>query len=115
MRMPEDYALVYGLYGVILFELKRYEESQVSSAELMYIQQLTGEQVEIPGFDEMKAIFEMHEIQMGVNEKVLGLAYALGRHFKEAGEKDLARFHFGVVYDLTKSEEVKGEIAKLGN
>ena len=98
----------------IYFISMQYDrQSQMAQSQLLYIQQVTGKQVQSPSNEEFVQIFKQHEIPSGANEIVLGIAVALGKSAREQGHFDAARFFFSILYDLTFDDEVKGWIESL--
>ena len=56
-----------------------YEQSKIAQSELLYI---TGKIGEPPKFLELEGVVELlkkHDIQLGPNELVVGMAFSLGK------------------------------------
>ena len=100
--------------AVYLFS-NQFEQSYLVNSELMYIQQQTGKQIVPPSQEEMRQIFSMHDIPMGANKDVLGIAYTLAVEAEKQDIKDAARFFYNVVFDLTGDEEIRKRIEKFEN
>ena len=93
----------------------QFEQSPFANTELMYIQQQTGRQIVPPSQEEMQKIFSMHEIPMGANKDILGIAYALAKEAEKQDVKDSARFFYNIIFDLTGDDEIKKLLDKFGN
>lgn len=97
----EKYQAAIGCY---LLSLKYDNESKNAQSELYYIHQKTDGRVKEPTLEELEVIAEAEGIPMGLNEDVLGIAVAYGKHFLENNELDGARAMFEIAYELTQDE-----------
>lgn len=97
----EKYQAAIGCY---LLSLEYDKESKNAQSELYYIHQKTGGSVKEPTLEELEVIAEAEGIPMGLNEDVLGIAVAYGKHFLENDEVDGARAMFEIAYELTRDE-----------
>lgn len=106
----EKYQAAIGCY---LLSLEYEKDSKGAQSELFYIHQKTNGSVKQPTIEELEQIAEEEGFSLEINEDVLGIAFAYGKHFLEEGEMDGARVMFEIVYELTYDETVKDILDKL--
>ena len=106
----KEYKIAIALYTISMhFD----SESLNPKAELFYIRQKTGKDVELPPMVEIKKLLKKNKIQIGASEEVLGTALALAQKAVEQGMNDMARSCFLTFYDLTGDEKIKELIDTL--
>lgn len=89
-----------------------YEEASIAQSEMYYIHQATGGKAQIPPQEEFRAIAEKYGFPMGADPDVLNLAYAIGRHAVEQGNKKAGKYYLAIAYDLTGDARVKSWLDK---
>lgn len=90
-----------------------YEKHEAVFSELNYIAQKTGQAVGRPDQDEILRTIAEYGIQIGASEPVLGIATALGKQAFDDKQFDMARYCFGMVYELTGDKEAKSMLDKI--
>ena len=84
---------------------KHFSDSEMAASELYYIGQVTG-QLYKPTLEEIEEHFEEHDIPLGPDKEVLGIAYSYGRHLYEQGEMQGAVYFLEIFTDFIQDEEV---------
>lgn len=123
---PADLARCYRNMAYYFVEVKDYkaavccllfsgqfEKSEMVSAELYYISQVTGEMYQ-PSGDELNECFKKNAIPFGPAEEALKIAYAYGMHFHEAGDDDSTAYFLGIVADFVDDEKINAILEKIG-
>lgn len=105
----EDYRLAVAFY----YQSMRCEENPAIVAELNYIRQRTGRDIEKPTDVEIEAAFSKYDLKPGANQDVIGIAFALGKRALESNQVKFAKLCLGIVCDLTDDEEVKKLYAEI--
>ena len=106
----EKYQAAIGCY---LLSLEYEKDSKGAQSELFYIHQKTNGSAKQPTIEELEEIAKVEGFPMEINEDVLGIACAYGRHFIEEGLLDGARVMFEIVYELTENESIKDILDNL--
>ena len=91
------------------------KESTMAMSELYYIQQKAGKVIPPPGMDQLKKYADQYGFPAGADPDVLGLSFAYGKHFAEAGDTAGTRYCWQITYDLTDDEEIKKMMDELPN
>ena len=89
-----------------------FEESNIAQSEMYYIHQITEGKAKLPTPEELRAIAEQHGFPMGANQKVLNIAFSLGKQAVENGNKHAGKYFLSIAYDLTNDEMVKSWLDK---
>ena len=84
-----------------------YEQSKTAQSELLYITGKTGEPPKLPELEDVVELLKKHDIQLGPNELVVGMAFSLGKVAQKNGNDQMAKYFYGIAYDLTNSQEIK--------
>lgn len=100
----EKYQAAIGCY---LLSLEYEKDSKGAQSELFYIHQKTNGSVKQPTIEELEQIAEIEGFPMEIDEDVIGIAVAYGRHFIEEEQLDGAKAMFEIVYELTENESIK--------
>jgi tetratricopeptide (TPR) repeat protein len=94
-----------------IYSLQFDPESETARHELGFIAQKTGKESVYPENEEqVEKIYNLlkeSKIQLGPNKLVWSIALSMGQEAQKADMKDVARYFFGIAYELTGSEEVK--------
>ena len=90
-----------------------FENNEHIQAELFYISQKTGKQIEQPDIEDMKKIADKYEFPLGAHEDVLGIAYAIGKNALDNNQKESAQYFLGIVYSLTDDDDIKALLDKI--
>ena len=78
-----------------------------AQSELWYIQQNADENFSLPSVAEIEQYSEQYKIPLTANRDIVGLALEVGRQTAQAKQNDLAKYFFGIAYDLTESDDIK--------
>ena len=122
-------ARCYRNYGFYFIEQKNYDmaiklfclsmnfdqDSKMAHSELLYISEKTGQKINFPSHDELIKSLKDHNIQLGANELVLGIAAGVAQEAHKAGNTDMAIFFLEIFYDLTNNDNAKELIDKWKN
>ena len=104
------------LYSVAMaayFLSMRFEkDSKQVQSELFYINQVAGV-IKPPSYEEAEKYAKKHGFPMDADSEVLGLAYTYGKHYMEEGKSEPARYFLGILYELTRDDDVKRMIDTL--
>lgn len=124
---PSAVARCYRNLGYFFIELELWEEahncyimslqfereSQQAMSELYYISTKCDKKLGDPSIEELNAMGEKYGIPIGADDDVLGIAYAYGKHLKEEGDKESARYFLNILYSLTDDEDIKVMLDEL--
>lgn len=105
----EDYETAISLY----FLSNSYEPNQMASSELQFIAQKLDKELTKPDMKQVAAALEAHNIAIGADETVIGIALALAQRAKERKDIAAAKHHYSLVYELTGDPAVQAELKQL--
>ena len=105
----EDYETAVAVDNYSLF----FEKSTMVQSELFYISQKTGKLSTPPSVEETQKILKNLEVPLGPNQDVLGIAYSMAKDAEEKQNYDIARFGYGILYELTEDDEIKAKLEAL--
>ena len=92
--------------GVFPWAYRHVQTSQAQS-ELWYIQQQAASNFTLPSPEEIQEEFRQHNIPLGADKDVVGIAIVFGEQQKEQKQYDYARYFYGIAYELTGMDELK--------
>lgn len=104
-----DYKSAVAFY----YQSMRCKENPAIVGELNFIRQKTGKDIEKPTNIEIEAAFSKYDLKPGANQKVVAVAFALGKKAIDNNLDMFAKLCLGIVCDLTDDEEVKKLYAQI--
>lgn len=96
-----------------MFSTHYEPDGKQAQSELWYIQQSAGENFSLPSAAEIEQYAEQYKIPLTANRDIVGLALEVGRQTAQANQNDLAKYFFGIAYDLTEDDAIKKMIDDL--
>lgn len=103
----------YDLAAVLYYFSQFFCDTEITNSELFYIVKEIGYVPKQLSTTETQALFEKNDIQFGASEDVLSVVYSIGKQFAEINQINNAVYCFGIVYELTHDESIKGIIELL--
>lgn len=98
--------------GVYFVSLEYDKESKAAQSELYFIH-ATNPDVNEPTLDELKEISEQYGFPLGPSMEVVKTAFLYGRFFEEKKNYGIAKYCYGIAYDLTHDKSLKDMIEAL--
>jgi tetratricopeptide (TPR) repeat protein len=90
-----------------------FEKSTMVQSELFYISQKTGKLSAPPSVEVMQQLLRNIDIPLGPSQEVLGIAYSLAKDAEEKQNYDIAKFSYGILYELTGNDDIKAKLESL--
>ena len=122
----QDLARCYRNLGYYYVEQKEYDlasnlyyyslgldKSQMAQSQLAFIFVTTGKQFSPPSVKEAQRVLESHKIPLWFNNAVIMIASNLATNAEEVQNIDEAIFYYGILYDITGSENILQKLQKL--
>ena len=88
------------------------DAKQVQS-ELYYINQKASTVIPDPTMEDIQEYADKYGFPFKADEDIVGLSYAYGKHFYEAGNKDYAKYFLTIAYELTDMEPAERMLKEL--
>lgn len=90
-----------------------FEENEKVYAELFFITEKTGKTIKRPSITKIGKMLSKYNIQLGVSDFILGIAYGIAEGYRQTGEMEFAKVFYNVVYELTDDVDIKRIIDEL--
>lgn len=93
--------------GCYLMSMEYDPESSDATKEIKYIQEKSAGSAGVPRIDEFKSVAGEHDIPVGPDQEIVGIAVSYGRQAFDDGRKDVAHYFLVMAYDLTNDDNIK--------
>jgi tetratricopeptide (TPR) repeat protein len=105
-----NYELATALFNFSLIFAPEHKNAQ---SELYYISQKTGMNTKEINMDNIIELLNTNNIRIGANKLVLSIAYSIGKAAKNENNIDMAKYYFGIVYELTGDSQIIKEFESI--
>ena len=96
------------------YESLLYAPNDAVTGELRHIGMRTGKKINPPTRKNVLDAFEKYQIKNGPDQDLVNIAYSLGEYCVEHNSRpEEALFYYGIVYGLTRNEDIKKKIDEL--